>query len=110
MSDQSQKKDAGKPQMSRFPWRAVTPVVRVLEFGKWKYGAWGGWQKVDDAEARYTDALARHAADYFDGVRIDHESGLPTLAHLLCDAVFLLWFQVKTDPGQPWLEPRVDEP
>lgn len=121
--NQLQKRDAGKPQMSRFPWRAGIPVVRVLEFGKFKYGEWGGWKKVDNAIERYTDALFRHVADLAE-YGLDHLdiceshngdrpfdcrdcSGLPTLAHAVCDGLFLLWFAVKKDPGQPWLK-RVD--
>lgn len=118
--NQTQKRDAGKPMMSRFPLRACIPVVRVLEFGKWKYDRWGGWQLVDNAEERYTDAFFRHVADLQEfGLRhLDicpsHNgerptecrecSGLPTLAHAVCDAVFLLWFTVKADPGQPWVK------
>lgn len=104
--DQTQKRDGGKPKMSRFPLRAVTAVVRVLEFGKWKYGKWGGWQGVDNAVERYTDAFFRHVADLSEyGLsHTDEESGLPTLAHAVCDGVFLLWFTVKSDPGQPWLK------
>ncbi len=104
--DQTQKKDGGKPKMSRFPLRAVTAVVRVLEFGKHKYGMWGGWKNVDNAEERYADAFFRHVADLseFGLSHTDEESGLPTLAHAVCDGVFLLWFTVKSDPGQPWLK------
>ncbi len=104
--NQLQKRDAGKPQMSRFPWRAVIPVVRVLEFGKHKYGKWGGWKDVDQAVERYSDAFFRHVTDLseFGLTHNDEESGLPTLAHAICDAVFLLWFTCKTDPGTPWLK------
>lgn len=106
MSDVGQKFDGGKPKMSRFPLRACIPVVRVLEFGKHKYGAFGGWQKVPEAEERYTDAFFRHVADLQEyGLRhIDADSGLPTLAHAVCDGVFLLWFAWKEDPGRPWLK------
>lgn len=90
--NQTQKADAGKPMLSRLPWGPLKQIARVLMFGKAKYGKWGGWQEVDNARERYTDALTRHVADYCEGKRTDEESGLPVLAHAGCDLLFILWF------------------
>jgi hypothetical protein len=92
-ADQSLKADGGKLRPSLFPWKAINPVLRVLEFGAKKYKP-HGWQGVE-AE-RYVDALQRHVIEWSDRVRtegilcLDHESGLPTLAHIACNALFLL--------------------
>jgi hypothetical protein len=106
---------------SLYPGDAFWATVRVLEFGKHKYGKWGGWKAVDQAEERYTDAFFRHATELAErgmtarDICAAHNgnrprdcgecSGLPVLAHAVCDAVFLLWFTCKTDPGQPWIAP-----
>jgi hypothetical protein len=92
-ADQTIKADGGKLRPSLFPWRAVNHVLRVLEFGANKYKP-HSWQGV--AADRYVDALLRHIVEWADRVRAegimcpDHESGLPTLAHIACNALFLL--------------------
>jgi hypothetical protein len=58
------------------------------------------WQHVKDpdgspARLRYSDALQRHLIDHWEGVKTDEDSGLPVLAHLVCDALFVLWFDLK---------------
>jgi hypothetical protein len=70
----------------------VEEVVKILTFGANKYGP-NNWQKVEDAEERYYAALMRHLTEYRKGNSIDEESGLSHLSHLLCNAIFLLWFE-----------------
>jgi len=89
----AQKADQGKPQLSLVLGSlrsALEAVTRVREFGYQKYGSRDGWREVADAKQRYTDALLRHAVAYAAGEQFDAESGKPTLAHLVCDALFLL--------------------
>jgi hypothetical protein len=92
-ADQVHKADAGKLRPSLFPWRAINPVLRVLEFGAKKYAA-HGWSGV--AADRYVEALLRHVVEWQTRSReegllcLDEESGLPTLAHIACNALFLL--------------------
>jgi hypothetical protein len=87
------KYDGGKLRPSLFPWPAVSAVLQVLEFGAQKYTA-HSWQNVEPQ--RYVEALLRHAIEFGERHRTeglfcrDHESGLPTLAHLACNACFLL--------------------
>lgn len=83
------KHDAGKPRWSLIPWRGLARVVDVLEFGARKYAP-GNWRKVNDAQARYTDALLRHVVAYAGGEIDDPESGLHHLAHAGCCVLFLL--------------------
>ena len=87
------KSDTGKVHPSYLPWRAFEPVLGVLEFGAKKYAP-HSWQGVDSE--RYAEALLRHAIEFASRFReegmlcADHESGLPVLAHLACNALFLL--------------------
>jgi hypothetical protein len=87
------KDDKSKPKPSLLPWLALIPVIRILEFGAKKYAA-HSWKNV--APERYVEALLRHAIEFgerqhTDGILCcDQESGLPVLAHLACNALFLL--------------------
>lgn len=92
------------------PWKALEEVVKVLEFGDRKYtkldangnvverGA-NNWKKVDPE--LYKDALVRHALSYVAGEKVDPDSGLPALAHLICDALFLIWFDLREGQSSP---------
>lgn len=83
------KYDSGKPRMSLVPPHALTEMAKVMTFGACKYKA-HSWKDVENAQERYLDALLRHAIAYVAGERIDPESGLPTMAHIMCDAAFLI--------------------
>ena len=61
-----------------------------MEFGAAKYGQ-DNWQRVPEARQRYFDAAMRHLLAWWDGERLDAESGLPHLAHAGCCILFLLW-------------------
>jgi len=82
-----------------FPGNGVLRVTEVLTFGAKKYAA-NQWQKVPNAVERYTDALYRHWLMCLGGEVNDLESGLPHLAHLACNAMFLLHFREETPDGQ----------
>lgn len=83
------KYDSGKPRISLLPPHALTEMAKVMTFGASKYKA-HSWKQVENAQERYLDALLRHAVAYVAGERIDPESGLPTMAHIMCDAAFLV--------------------
>jgi Domain of unknown function (DUF5664) len=89
------KHDARKPRFSLLPTRAVADVVAVLEYGARKYAP-GNWMIVPDARTRYFDAAQRHLLSWWDGERIDPESGLPHLAHATCCLLFLAWFDSRS--------------
>lgn len=90
------KYDSGKPRMSLVPPHAITEMAKVMTFGASKYKA-HSWKQVENAQERYLDALMRHAIAYVAGERIDPESGLPTMAHLICDAAFLIELDMLND-------------
>lgn len=72
------------------PLEIVGIVVDVFQVGAEKHEPFG-WQKVPDARVQYSDALMRHWERYTSGERVDLDDGLPTLAHVIADAIILLW-------------------
>lgn len=87
------KLDQGKISYTLLPFKAITEVVKVLEFGKQKY-AKDNWQKVPDGKERYIDAAFRHLIAYHEGETYDTESDLHHLAHATCCLLFVIWFDL----------------
>ena len=92
------KYDGDKLRYSLIPPSALKALAEVLTFGAVKYAP-NSWQLVENAEERYLDALIRHLEAYRSGERLDPESGLPHIAHLLCNAAFLSYFDSKEPHG-----------
>lgn len=90
----NKKFDSGKLRYSLLPAGTVDAVLRVLEFGATKYAP-DSWQSVPNARQRYSDALMRHMSAWHGGENIDVETGLHHLAHVLCNASFLLWLETR---------------
>ena len=91
------KHDSGKLRWHLMPFRQLEDVVAVLGVGADKYGV-DNWKKVADARDRYKSALMRHFSAYMGGEVNDSDDGLHHLAHVICCALFLMWFdwsQVK---------------
>ena len=89
------KYDTGKPRWSLLMRGMARPLLRVAEiltFGAEKY-ADDSWQTVPDGITRYRDALYRHLHEVeMNGVLAkDPESGRLHLAHVACNALFVLW-------------------
>ena len=82
------KADDGKVRADLLPAEALLQVAEVLTLGAAKYGA-DNWRKVDDV-SRYKAALMRHVLQYLSGQAVDAESGKSHLAHVACNALFLL--------------------
>jgi len=82
----------------------VMDVAAVLQYGNDKYyngeGWDAGWQCVPDAQRRYSDALYRHRLAISQGELLDPESGLNHWAHVVCNALFLLWFSKNGEPNK----------
>lgn len=90
--------DGGKGRWSLLMqgcWHALSQVVDVLTFGAKKYSA-HSWQQVEGGKERYRDALYRHLNAFESGEINDHESGLPHLAHVATNALFLLELNKET--------------
>ena len=74
---------------------ALEEVGKILTFGAQKYAA-HSWKTVENNKERYKAALVRHLLAHSKGEVLDPESGLPHLAHLACNALFILELE-KTD-------------
>ena len=86
--------DGDKTRMELLPFDALEEVAKVLTFGAKKYEA-NSWQTLANAEQRYKGALLRHYAAMDQGEQLDDESGLLHAAHMACDALFLLHFEIE---------------
>lgn len=86
--------DSGKARLSLIPFAPLCAVADVLAFGASKYSR-DNWQQVSNAKERYLDAMLRHAFAYADGETHDSESGRHHLAHAACNALFVIWFDLR---------------
>lgn len=82
------KADAGKLEWHLLSRKLLRGVVRVLMFGKKKYGE-NNWQQLENARVRYSDALERHWDAWSSGEKTDPETGESHLDHLMCCILFL---------------------
>jgi hypothetical protein len=89
------KHDLGKDQWSLVPWEVFAPTVKVLTQGAEKYSK-HNWQLCEDTD-RYKDALFRHLMAYMSGEKTDEESGQPHLNHVICNCLFLAWFDKQEE-------------
>ena len=76
----------GKPQWHLVDFDSLLPLVRVLEFGAGKYGAFN-WQKKTDKHT-IIDSMLRHAFALNKGEELDKESGLHHIGHILSNCLF----------------------
>lgn len=83
------KDDDGKTRLDLVPVGALRAVARVLGFGADRYGI-DNWQEVRDWRRRYYAATLRHMTAWWDGEKLDADSGEPHLAHAACSLLFLL--------------------
>lgn len=97
--------DTGKVRMDLLPWAALSDVAQVLTVGADKYAPYNWakgmhWSKV-------IGPLFRHLAKWMMGERYDAESGLPHLAHVACNVLFLMTYE-RFSLGQDdrWLPPK----
>lgn len=84
--------DNGKLLWHLLDMTLLEDTVKVLMHGAVKYKA-DNWKKVKNAEERYQNALDRHWVAWKAGEVKDSDSGLPHLAHIMCNALFLTYFE-----------------
>lgn len=74
---------------------AIADVVKVLSFAVRPKDQGGkgyvphSWRQVPEGRRRYLSAMYRHLAAIERGEEVDDESGLPHLAHVATNALFL---------------------
>jgi hypothetical protein len=88
--------DGDKARMELLPLGSLQEVAKVMTFGANKY-AENGWKSLPRAEDRYTGALLRHLTSIQSGEDVDPESGLPHIAHVACNALFLTYFYKESN-------------
>lgn len=99
------KKDSGKLPWHLLPLDAIEELVKVLDFGREKY-AQDTWQHIGPDEhgnpplIRYEAALQRHLKEWMTGEKTDSESGLSHLAHVFCNAMFIVWMEKHPECNQ----------
>jgi len=93
-SSEGIKFDEGKLQWKLMPWEALEEVVKVLEFGAKKYAP-DNWKKLDHLRDRAEQAAMRHLIAYMKKEDKDPETGLSHMAHLMCNALFLIWEELN---------------
>ena len=89
--------NAGKPDFSLIPLSTLEDEARVWGYGKNKYVAWN-WAKGMPWSVPLACAL-RHLAAWQSGEDIDAESGLPHLAHAMCNLRMLTLFSKTYTEG-----------
>lgn len=85
---EGRKFDQGKPDWSLLPMKSVEEVVKVLTYGAEKYDR-ENWRIIPDAKNRYFAATMRHLTAWWNGERVDDETGISHLAHAICCLHFL---------------------
>lgn len=96
-NDVGLKFDGQKPKMDLLfdgTPNALLEVGKVLTFGAKKYAA-HNWKQVEGGTTRYKAALIRHLLAQSAGEKVDQDSGLPHLAHIACNALFLLELELN---------------
>lgn len=108
LARQARKHDNGKPKFGLLPWDAIGEIARVFAWaidnkarGKKAYKE-GEWKYVENAEKRYVDAAMRHLGKHSDGITIDEESNLPSLAHAGASVVIAIWHHIHGSPKKGW--------
>jgi len=109
-SDTGLRYNEGKLPYDLIPFEAEEGLAQVLAHGAKKY-AERNWEKGMDWSIPY-GAMRRHLAAWWNGETTDKESGLPHMAHVLCNAAFLIAYekrQIGTD-NRPQIVPPSDVP
>lgn len=87
--------DVSKTDWSLVPFEALEGMVRVLEFGAKKYSR-DNWRTGTGFKyTRVINSLMRHLFSYMRGEDLDKESGLPHIAHIQCNALFLAYYALN---------------
>ncbi len=87
------KHDKGKPMISLVEPRFIEGLAEVMTQGASKYGR-DNWQECTEPH-RYLDALLRHTLKYWDGEKVDTESGKSHLYHIAFNAMALDYLDNK---------------
>lgn len=88
--------DQGKLRWHLMPEPALEEIMKVFELGASKYGDFNWYDNSSGVQwTRYTNALERHFKKFKRGVDRDEETNLLELAHMLCNGLMLLTYQLE---------------
>ena len=87
----------GKPDYSLIPLYTLAGEAQVWAYGKQKYAAWN-WAKGMAWSIPFA-CMMRHMAAWQTGEECDPESGLPHLAHAMCNLRMLTLYAVNYKEG-----------
>lgn len=85
----------GKEKWSLVHFKSLIPLVEVLEFGAKKYSK-DNWKKGLDLE-EITESMFRHLISIMDGEKLDKESNLHHMGHIMANAMFYIYFDKNED-------------
>jgi len=88
----------GKARWGLVHWKSLIPLVQVLEFGAKKYSEWN-WSKGLDRK-EILESMMRHLTALMDGEEFDSESKLHHIGHIMCNAMFYSYFNVKHEVSE----------
>ena len=88
------KNDKGKARWDLVEFEELDKMVGVLTLGAQKYEE-DNWKKVDNPKERYFSALMRHVSAWKRGEVVDEDDGLSHMAHVMANAMFLMYFEEK---------------
>ena len=81
--------NSGKPQWSLLDFKALEPMVRVMEAGANKYAP-DNWKKGFEKKD-LLDCMMRHFVALSDGEELDKETGQSHAAHIMTNAMFYIY-------------------
>jgi hypothetical protein len=99
--------DSHKPRMELLPTEGLVEWARAMTFGASKYGD-NNWRR-GLAWTRVLGSLSRHLTAFSSGEDRDPESGVSHMAHVMCNAAFLLNYE-KHKPQFDDRYQRAEEP
>lgn len=97
--------NGGKPDLSLIPLCTLEDEARVWMYGKEKYAAWN-WAKGMVWSAPLASML-RHISAWQSGQDADPESGLPHLAHAMCNLRMLTLYARTFQAGDDRPKDRI---
>jgi hypothetical protein len=102
--------NGGKPDFSLLPMNTLEDEVRVWMYGAQKYASWN-WAKGMPWSVPFA-CLMRHMAAWQRGEENDPESGLPHLAHAMCNlrmlTLYAKTYQEGDDRPKEWLNRKLE--
>lgn len=92
--------DEGKPRWDLLPYDSLNEVVKVLTYGEKKYPLPPRNWELGIKYSKIYASLMRHAWKWFlskitGQPGLDPESGLSHMAHLVCNGLFLLTYELR---------------